>query len=97
MPAMNMLCDFGVFDAVPLTGTIAIHDLAAAVKLDAAILSTAIFQCRGSLDADCYSGRFLRIALTQGIFDETELDLYAHTESSAIFRTDQAASFYRLG
>lgn len=36
---MNMLSDFGIFDAVPLDGSISIEDLAAAVKLDATILS----------------------------------------------------------
>ena len=35
-----MMLDFGVFDAVPLGGSIHIQDLAAAVKLDATILST---------------------------------------------------------
>ncbi len=37
---MNTLLDFGVFDAVPLSGSISVEDLAAAVKLDAGILST---------------------------------------------------------
>lgn len=36
---MKMLSDFGVFDAVPLDGSIHIDDLAAAVKLDSTILS----------------------------------------------------------
>lgn len=35
-----MMMDFGVFDAVPLEGSISTGDLAAAVKLDATILST---------------------------------------------------------
>lgn len=43
------------------------------------------------------SGRFLRIVLTQGLFNETSPGVYEHTPASAIFRTDQAASFYRLG
>lgn len=34
-----MMSDFGVFDAVPLEGSIHIKDLAAAVKLETAILS----------------------------------------------------------
>lgn len=39
LPALNVLSDFGVFDAVPLGGSISLEDLAAAVKLDATILS----------------------------------------------------------
>ena len=34
-----MMLDFGVFDAVPLGESIYVEDLAAAVKLDAIILS----------------------------------------------------------
>jgi hypothetical protein len=41
--------------------------------------------------------RFLRIVLTQGIFNKKYPGNYEHTPASAIFRTDQAASFYRLG
>ncbi|KAI9687005.1 MAG: hypothetical protein M1820_010533 [Bogoriella megaspora] len=40
--------------------------------------------------------RFLRIVLTQGIFKEKACRIYEHTSSSAIFRTDQGASLYRL-
>ena len=39
----------------------------------------------------------MRIVLTQGIFNEKAPGIYEHTPASAIFRTDQAASFYRLG
>ena len=38
LPAMNMLSDFGVFDAVPLGGSLSTEEIATAVKLDAAIL-----------------------------------------------------------
>ncbi|KAL9037588.1 MAG: hypothetical protein Q9180_003637 [Flavoplaca navasiana] len=41
LPALNMISDFGVFDAVPLDGSISTEDLAAAVQLDATILSSA--------------------------------------------------------
>ncbi|RYP17995.1 hypothetical protein DL765_004214 [Monosporascus sp. GIB2] len=80
LPALNMMSNFGVFDAVPLGRSISIEDLAAAVQLDAGILS-----------------RFLRLVLTQAIFKEKAPGVYEHTTASAIFRTDQAASFYRLG
>ncbi|KXX75979.1 Demethylsterigmatocystin 6-O-methyltransferase [Madurella mycetomatis] len=43
------------------------------------------------------SDRFLRIVLTQGIFNEKMPGVYEHTPASAIFRTDHAASFFRLG
>ncbi|CAJ2508716.1 Uu.00g137420.m01.CDS01 [Anthostomella pinea] len=39
LPALNVLMEFGVFDAVPLEGDTSTKDLAAAVKLDATILS----------------------------------------------------------
>ncbi|KAJ8124216.1 hypothetical protein ONZ43_g9 [Nemania bipapillata] len=80
LPALNVLLEFGVFDAVPIRGGVSVQDIASAVKLDRSILS-----------------RFLRIALTQGIFTEQTPDVYKHTPASAIFREDQAASFYRLG
>ncbi|MCJ1439482.1 hypothetical protein MMC27_008876 [Xylographa pallens] len=80
LPALNVLMSHGVFDVMPLRGSIAIDDVAAAVKLDAAILT-----------------RFLRIVLTQGIFKEIAPGVYEHTAASAIFRTDHAASLYRLG
>ena len=34
-----MMLDFGVFDAVPLEGSVSTEDLAAAVKLEATIMS----------------------------------------------------------
>ncbi|KAK0728822.1 O-methyltransferase [Lasiosphaeria miniovina] len=80
LPALNMLLDFGVFDAVPVGGSVSLEDLSAAVKLDASILA-----------------RFLHIVLTQGILRETARDMYEHTAASAIFRTDQAASLFRVG
>ncbi|KAI1824146.1 O-methyltransferase [Xylaria intraflava] len=80
LPALNVLLEFGVFDAVPVQGSVSIQSIASAVKLDHSILS-----------------RFLRIALTGGIFTEISPDVYEHTPASAIFRSDQAASFYRLG
>lgn len=39
LPALRMMMDFGVFDAVPFEGSISTGDLAAAVKLDATIMS----------------------------------------------------------
>ncbi|KAI0172761.1 O-methyltransferase [Hypoxylon sp. FL1284] len=80
LPALNVMMDFGIFDAVPLEGGISLEDLAVAVKLESAILR-----------------RFLRIVLTQSIFNESSPGVYEHTPASAVFRTDQAASFYRLG
>ncbi|KAF3766640.1 O-methyltransferase [Cryphonectria parasitica EP155] len=41
--------------------------------------------------------RFIHIVLTQGVFREISPGLYEHTSASAIFRSDQAASFFRLG
>ncbi|KAF2121669.1 O-methyltransferase [Lophiotrema nucula] len=79
LPALNVLIEHGVFDAVPVHGDASIDDLASKVKLDAAILT-----------------RFLRIVLTQGIFKEKAPGVYEHTPASAIFRTDQGASLYRL-
>ncbi|KAI0111116.1 O-methyltransferase [Nemania sp. FL0031] len=80
LPALNVLLEFGVFEAVPTKGSTSIQNIASAVKLDQSVL-----------------GRFLRIALTQGIFSEKAPDIYEHTPASAIFRADQAADFYRLG
>ncbi|CEJ81074.1 hypothetical protein VHEMI01224 [[Torrubiella] hemipterigena] len=48
------------------------------------------------LDAT-FLDRFLRIVLTQGIFNETAPGVYEHTAASKTFRTDEAASFYNLG
>ncbi|RYP42280.1 hypothetical protein DL767_000444 [Monosporascus sp. MG133] len=79
LPALNAMLEFGVFDAVPLEGSISTDELAA-------------------LEAHTYvAGRFLRILLTQGIFNEKAPGVYEHTPASEILRTDQAASFYRLG
>ncbi|EDU47091.1 O-methyltransferase [Pyrenophora tritici-repentis] len=80
LPAVNVLIEHGVFDAVPPEGKMSIEDIASKVKLDATILN-----------------RFIRILLTQGIFAETSPRVIAHTPASSIFRSDQAADFYRLG
>jgi hypothetical protein len=42
VPAINVFIEHGVFDAVPVDGTISIADLASKVGIDANILSTCI-------------------------------------------------------
>ncbi|ORY18405.1 O-methyltransferase [Clohesyomyces aquaticus] len=79
LPALHVLVEHGVFDAVPLQAGIAITEVAAKVKLDATILT-----------------RFIRIVLTQGIFNEKAPGIIEHTSGSAVFRTDQAAGLFRL-
>nr|BAZ95833.1 o-methyltransferase cpaK [Curvularia pallescens] len=80
LPAINVLIEHGVFDAVPPEGGMSIQDVASKVKLDDTILK-----------------RFIRIVLTQGIFTEASPGIISHTPASSVFRSDQAANFYRLG
>ncbi|KAK3988693.1 O-methyltransferase [Cladorrhinum sp. PSN332] len=82
LPALNLLMDFGVFDAVPFPeGSISVEDLAVKVKLNATILT-----------------RFIHILITQGLFREISPGgVYEHTPASAFFRNDQAAALFRLG
>lgn len=100
LPAIKVLADFHVFDAVPLEGSITVNDLAAAVKLNATFLGSHKMRALSSALHTAYTyllDRFLRIVLTQGIFNETTTGAYEHTAASKTFRTDQAASFYNLG
>nr|ARP51718.1 SAM-dependent O-methyl transferase [Phyllosticta cirsii] len=82
------------FQILPALNTLIEHGVFDAVPLEN-VVAVADIATQVGLDAGILT-RFLRIVLTQGIFNEKTPGIIEHTSASAMFRTDHAASLFRL-
>ncbi|KAH7064492.1 O-methyltransferase [Paraphoma chrysanthemicola] len=82
------------FQILPALNALLEHGIFDAVPLGEGLYIEDV-AARVNLDSGILT-RFLRIVLTQGIFNEKSPGVIQHTSASAIFRTDQAASLFRL-